>query len=36
VHIDLYTADTNRDGVIDILELRVFMGRQPGALLRET
>jgi len=27
VHIDFYTADTNRDGVIDIQELRMFMGK---------
>jgi Ca2+-binding EF-hand superfamily protein len=26
VHIDFYTADTNRDGTIDMQELRVFMG----------
>jgi len=27
VHIDFYTADTNRDGTINMQELRVFMGR---------
>jgi Ca2+-binding EF-hand superfamily protein len=27
VHIDFYTADTNRDGTIDMQELRVFMGQ---------
>jgi Ca2+-binding EF-hand superfamily protein len=27
VHIDFFTADTNRDGFIDMRELRVFMGR---------
>jgi Ca2+-binding EF-hand superfamily protein len=27
VHIDFYTADTNKDGFIDMQELRVFMGQ---------
>jgi Ca2+-binding EF-hand superfamily protein len=27
VHIDFYTADRNRDGFIDIQELRGFMGK---------
>jgi Ca2+-binding EF-hand superfamily protein len=27
VHIDFYTADTNRDGAIDMQELRLFMGK---------
>jgi Ca2+-binding EF-hand superfamily protein len=27
VHIDFTSADTNRDGVIDMQELRVFMGQ---------
>jgi len=27
VHIDFYTADTNRDGFIDNQELKVFMGK---------
>lgn len=27
VHIDFYTADTNRDGTIDMQELKVFMGQ---------
>jgi Ca2+-binding EF-hand superfamily protein len=27
VHIDFYTADANRDGFIDMPELRVFMGQ---------
>ena len=27
VHIDFYTADTNRDGTIEMQELKVFMGQ---------
>jgi Ca2+-binding EF-hand superfamily protein len=27
VHLDFYTADTNRDGTIDMQELKVFMGQ---------